>query len=231
MPIIHDQEFGKITIRRSPRATQVRMRVSADGTLRASLPPYAPLFLVKRLLKSSRNELRTLIAKSRPAVTYMNGTKIGKSHVLVVEESNNAESTVARKGQKIIVTLAYGTNINDALIVKQIRTKIIEALKIEAKSYLPRRLEFLARQHGFTYEKTRFSTASGRWGSYSDHGTVSLNVALMNLPFELIDYVLIHELAHTKQMNHSQNFWKLVMMADPDYKLHRRIMKTKNPSL
>lgn len=60
MPILNDDEFGKITIRRSARASQVRLRVGPDGTLRASLPVYAPMFLVKRLVASSRTELREL---------------------------------------------------------------------------------------------------------------------------------------------------------------------------
>ncbi len=231
MPVIHDQEFGKIIIRRSAKATQVRMRVNADGTIRASLPPYAPIFLVKRLLKNSRDELRALIRQYRPAVVFKDGMKIGKSHTLIVNKSHGLESSVSRQGQQIIVTLADGVNLDAPLVVKEIKKRVIEALRVEAKSYLPRRLAFLAEKHGFTYSRTRFSTASGRWGSYSDHGTVSLNIALMNLPFELIDYVLIHELAHTKQMNHSPAFWQLVLAADPDYKAHRRIMKTKSPSL
>ena len=66
MPIISDVEFGKITIRRSARASQVRIRVAPAGTLRASLPLYAPLFLVKRLLKNSRDELRSILKEHLP---------------------------------------------------------------------------------------------------------------------------------------------------------------------
>lgn len=229
MPIIHDDEFGKIVIRRSPRATQVRLRVAPDGTLRASLPIYAPLFLVKRLLKTSREQLRELQHQSHKEVAYENGMQIGKSHSLVVIPA--ATFKVAREGRQIVVHLPESRALNDPTVIRHIREAVGTALRIEAKSYLPRRLEYLAKQHGFHYESVRFSHASGRWGSCSAEKTISLNIALMKLPFELIDYVLIHELAHTKEMNHSQAFWQTVSMADPSYKQHRAQLKQETPSL
>lgn len=230
MPIIHDEEFGKITIRRSARASQVRLRVAPDGTLRASLPLYAPAFLVKRLIKSSRSELRELISQSQPDTTYQNGMRIGKSHALLVQATFGAFSA-SRKGQRILVNLPENKSLDDADVVRAIRDVVIAALRVEAKSYLPKRLAFLASKLGFRYQRVRFSHASGRWGSCSTEGTISLNIALMKLPFELIDYVLIHELAHTQHMNHSQEFWDLVSEGDPDYKEHRRSLKQEVPSI
>jgi len=231
MPVIQDKEFGKIIVRRSAAATQIRVRVAPDGTLRASLPMHAPIFLVKHLLKNSRDELRLILAKSKPVYNYENGMQIGKSHLLIVQESDDCEFSITRHKLQIIVKLPKGKQIEDPDVFRKIRDSVIVALRIEAKSYLPNRLLFLAKKHGLAYKKVRFSHASGRWGSYSTSGTVSLNIALMKLPFELIDYVIIHELAHSKQMNHSKIFWSLVESADPNYKLHRRILKQHNPSI
>lgn len=230
MPIIQDEEFGKITIRRSARATQVRLRVAPDGTLRASLPLYAPTFLVRRLIKSSRDELRALLEHSQPTVDYESGMRIGKSHTLLIEPSSGA-FTATRRGQQIIVRLPANRSLSDSAVVRTIRDAVIAALRVEAKAYLPKRLSFLAEKYGFRYSKVRFSHASGRWGSCNNQGTISLNIALMKLPFELIDYVIIHELAHTKQLNHSSDFWQLVEVGDPLYKQHRRALKQEIPTI
>lgn len=231
MPILQDKEFGKITIRRSQMATQVKLRVAPDGTLHASLPTFAPTFLVKGLLNSSRDKIRQMMSQAKPEYIYENGMQIGKSHTLIIQNSINENFSVSRHGQQIIVKLPSEMSVNSPLVARKIRDTIISALKIEAKSHLPHRLSFLAQKYGFFYNNVKFSHASGRWGSCSSRGTISLNIALMKLPFELIDYILIHELSHTKQMNHSQNFWALVAIADPDYKIHRKILKTLNPSI
>lgn len=229
MPTIHDDEFGTIVVRRSAKATQVRLRVGPDGALKASMPVYAPLFLLKRLIKTSRGQLRAMIEQARPVSSYTNGQQIGKSHTLLVQPGSRL--TVARQKQHIVVTLPASKQLFDPAVTKKIREVVIQALRIEAKSYLPKRLAYVAAQYGMSYEKVRFSHASSRWGSCSSTGTISLNIALMKLPFELIDYVIMHELAHTRHLNHSEQFWQLVASMDADYKKHRKLLKAEAPSI
>ncbi|CAN5423067.1 SprT family zinc-dependent metalloprotease [soil metagenome] len=229
--IIQDEEFGKITVRRSARATQVRVRVAPDGTLRASVPLYAPIFLLKRLIKSSRAELRAMLHQTQPTQIYVSGMEIGKSHRLLIQPANSSQFKVTRRKQVITVLLPNDRTLSEPEIVRILRDSIIAALRLEAKSYLPKRLSYISEKLGLNYEKVRFSHASGRWGSCSSRGTISLNIALMKLPFELIDYVIIHELSHTRHMNHSPEFWQLVESADPNYRVHRRTLKSENPSI
>jgi len=231
MPIIQDKEFGKITVRRNPNATQVRVRVAPDGTLRASLPMFAPMLLVRHLIKRSRNELRAIMAQSKPEYSYENGMQIGKSHTLIFHTINNHEFQVIRQGLQIIVKLPNDMLASNPIVTRKIRDTVIKTLRIEAKSYLPKRLSYLAEKHGFNYEKIRFSHSSGRWGSCNSRGTISLNIALMKLSFELIDYVIIHELSHTNQMNHSQHFWGIVSKCNPNYKIHRKTLKSLTPTI
>lgn len=228
MPTLHDDEFGQIVIRRSKLARNVKLSVAPNGALRISMPFYAPLFLAKRLVNSSRASLRKLHAV-RPTVALQNMMQIGKSHRLSVREGQRLAAHYAKKERTIQLTLPASVALSDPTVVHTLTPAVGEALRREAKSYLPKRLAFLATHHGFSYEKVRFSHASTRWGSCSSNGTISLNIALMRLDFELIDYVLIHELCHTRQMNHSSDFWLLVEQCDPDHKAHRKLLKTEQP--
>ncbi len=229
MSTLHDDEFGDIAIRRSARSTSVKISVAPSGELRASLPAYAPLFMLKRLVNSSRTQLRTMLDQHKPAYIIEDGAQIGKSHRLRVIAAQ--KTSIKRYKQQISILLAPHDSLKDPRIIKQIRAEITEALRTEAKAYLPKRLRYLADQLGYDYERVRFSHAGGRWGSCSTSGTISLNIALMKLPFELIDYVLVHELSHTKQMNHSPKFWMLVAEGDPSYKLHRSLLKKHSPTI
>lgn len=231
MPNILDDEFGEIIVRRSPQASSVKLRVAPNGKLRVSMPTYTPLFLAKQLIKSNRSQLRELMKKHDPIENYFHGKQIGKSHKIVVIESNSPQSMVSKKGLDIVVHLSPHDELNDTHVVRLLRDESIKALRLEAKSYLPHRLKHLANRHGFSYTKIRFSHSGGRWGSCNTRGTISLNIALMKLPFELIDYVLIHELSHTIQMNHSQDFWSLVENCDPNYKQNRKVLKTHSPTI
>lgn len=205
------------------------MRVTPSGQLRASVPPYVPLFVVRRFIKQSRPQLAQLLKQAAPKVDWHDGMQLGKSHTLLVRPSQRFELT--NRGQQLIVSLPPQRTLSDPLVIRRLRPAITELLRKEAKAYLPRRLAFLAKQYGCHYDRVHFSHASSRWGSCSSSGTISLNIALMKLPFTLIDYVLIHELAHTKEMNHSRAFWQLVALADPQYKLHVRLLKHETPTI
>lgn len=231
MQSLVDDEFGEITIRSIGSAKHIKARVATDGRLSVTTPSFVPKFVVKRFIASSRKDLRQLLQTSTPETVYEHGQQIGKSHSLIVRQTDAKKSTITTDKQQIILNLATNSIIESAETQRLVRDTVIKILRIEAKRYLPRRLKFIAEKHEFSYEKVRFSHAGSRWGSCSSNGTISLNIALMKLPFELIDYVLIHELAHTRQMNHSQNFWAEVAAIDPQYKLHRRILKKQTPSI
>ncbi|MBP9668131.1 M48 family metallopeptidase [Candidatus Saccharibacteria bacterium] len=229
MSIINDPEFGKIVVRKYPSASSIKVRRAPNGSLRISAPTYAPNFVIKNFIKQSKKQLRELIADSTPNVIYKNGSLIGKSHSLITLPASKLGITI--KNNIITVHLPNALDLNDAEVIDELRPIIIKALRKEAKGHLPRRLDYIAKQHGFSYSDVKFSHASSRWGSCRNDGRITLNIALMKLPFELIDYVIAHELSHTKEMNHSTSFWQIVESIDPNYKTHRRLLKNESPNI
>jgi len=208
----------------------MRVSLTSDGRMRVSIPTMTPLFMAKRMIASSRKELRKLV-EAQPRLKLEDGMSIGKSHSLHVRQGSAV--SVRRSGQQIIATTdgeqiiatTDGASLDEPMLQEPVRKAVLAALRKEANHYLPKRLAYIAEQYDFSYSSVRFSHATSRWGSCSSKGTISLNIGLMNLPFELIDYVLIHELAHTKEMNHSDAFWQIVESCDPDYRLHRKELK------
>ena len=101
----------------------------------------------------------------------------------------------------------------------------------KAKEYLPYRLEYHAKLHGYKYNKCRLTHANTRWGSCSSNKTISLNIGLMNVPEPLRDYVILHELAHLNHMDHSRAFWAEVGSHDKNYKFHEQKLKKYTPNV
>lgn len=230
MPTITDSEFGEIVVRSNRLSKRISLRIAPDGRLRASTPPYTPLLAVKMLIKTSRPAIRKLLSEHQAESMYDTDQMVGKSHSLVIQVGAN-KTSVSLEGTKIIVNTTKLEDVRKPEAQQQIRDVILKSLRKEAKSYLPRRLKYLAEKHGFKYKTVKLTHASSRWGSCSSSGTISMNISLMQLPFELIDYVLIHELSHTRQMNHSDKFWDEVEAIDPSYKLHRRALKKHTPNI
>jgi len=98
-------------------------------------------------------------------------------------------------------------------------------LKHLAKSYLNERTQVLARRYNFNFTGVRIRNQRTRWGSCSTSGNISLNYRLMKYRKEVIDYVIIHELCHLKELNHSKEFWKLVGQIIPGYKILKKELK------
>lgn len=232
MTSFHDPEFGEVIVHKRRTARSVRIRVGTDGRYTVSAPPYTPVWYIKQVVNASREELRGLATHTSINEPYHDGQQIGQSHQLAVVSTGMVKQPVVKTLRgRLLVYLPANTTLETTAVQQQIRDEVINILRREAKSYLPGRLKSIADAHGFAYERVRFSHAGSRWGSCSTTGTISLNIALMKLPLELIDYVLIHELSHTRHMNHSPAFWREVGAIDPLYKLHKQQMKRETPTV
>lgn len=94
-----------------------------------------------------------------------------------------------------------------------------------ARSVLPPWLDEVSQQLGLDYETVTIRAQRTRWGSCSSKGTISLNRGLLFLPPEQVHYLIVHELCHTRHMNHSPRYWSLVAKHIPDYKPHDRALR------
>ena len=101
----------------------------------------------------------------------------------------------------------------------------------KAKSEIPPRTYALAQQMGISYGRITIRCQHSRWGSCSSKGHLNFNCLLMLAPAEVMDYVIIHELCHRREMNHSPAFWAEVEKYMPDYKIHRNWLKSEGSKL
>jgi len=104
-------------------------------------------------------------------------------------------------------------------------------LSDRAKRIIPGKVAKFASSMDISYGRITIRKQKSRWGSCSDAGNLNFNCLLMLCPEEVLDYVIIHELCHRKEMNHSPAFWQLVSQFDPEYLLHRRRLKEEGATL
>jgi predicted metal-dependent hydrolase len=115
----------------------------------------------------------------------------------------------------------------NALVPPEIRKQLVA----RARRELPARLLELASEHGLTVSRTSIRNQRWRWGSCSPSGHICLNWRLVTMPERVRDYVLIHELMHLRQPNHSARFWALVARACPDHEASRRWLRAHEAAL
>jgi len=214
----------QITLRiiRSRRRT-VGLEINEKGELVVRAPLYLPESEIKAVIRSHQKWIEKKLAemeqrrqKIKPK-SFMTGEKflyLGQEFPLIL--SPKPKPSLAFTGQAFILSAGYQKG------GKELFQKFYRRM---ARLYLSRRMEQLAQMNGFGFKKFRLSPARTRWGSCSARGTISLSWRLIMAPPEIIDYVIIHELAHTKEKNHSRAFWQLVAQYVPDYKEKRRWLR------
>jgi len=108
---------------------------------------------------------------------------------------------------------------------KEILSKIARWYMRTSKNILGERIEYLARLMQLDYNVFKVSNSKNRWGSCDSKGNIKINFRLIMLPHKIIDYVLIHELSHLVEFNHSKKFYKVIESVMPDYQKHRKDLK------
>ena len=109
--------------------------------------------------------------------------------------------------------------------VEKYTPKEIKQLREKAREIVTERVRYYAPIIGITYGQIAIRTQHTRWGSCSSKGNLNFNCLLAQVPSEILDYVVVHELCHRKEMNHSEKFWREVEKVIPDYKVKRKWLR------
>lgn len=207
--ILEDKELGRFLIKVNARARRLTFSTREDG-VHVTVPPGTTLREVKNAIEELRPRLKISRQKlARPLIdlNYRIDTEFFKLQLV----SGERDTFLSRSelGEMQIIC-PPGANFKDEKLQAWLRKVIEEALRRNAKIILPPRLYMHSQQHNLPYKSVKINSSSGRWGSCSARGSINLSYYLVLLPKHLIDYVLLHELAHTREMNHGERFWALL---------------------
>lgn len=220
--------IGTVSIYKRRGASSVRLSIAADNSIRVTIPAWAPF---KMGVEFVRTKQAWIQLKQQPVTILADGQRIGQAHCLRFVKTTGVRPTSRLRGSEVFVGVPQDAHSTDDAIQQTAKRAAIRALKAEAESLLPQRTAALAEQHGFTYRSVTIKQMKGRWGSCSQLKDIVFNCYLMQLPWELIDYVIMHELVHTQIMRHGEPFWTEVAKYVPHLTRIRKTMRTHQPVL
>lgn len=215
-------------VRISRRARRLSVRVYPGGRVEVVVPPGASAATVHNFVHSHREWIDKRVTdlssaapralETRP--TTIDLRAIGKVFQIEYRVAQSKDITV--RAEPMNRLLLSGPVHTDAAISRALRTWLTAI----ARKELGMQLSDVARHGGFRFERVQARRQRTRWGSCSATGTISLNICLLFLEPAVVHYLLVHELCHTRHMNHSRRFWSLVEAHEPDYRrLDRELLR------
>ena len=220
------------SIRRSRRAKYVRISVGVDG-----VQVVAPAFMENQeiipLVDNKREWIFQKFESYRQRITqislereYISGEKLlflGKNYSLTVQEHEGRYCSVQLADNQFLVSI--NKDIPQEKRREAIRRTLEQWYLGSAKKLFSERLEQYTDKISVKVNMVWLKNQKTRWGSCSQKGNLNFNWKLVMAPTHIVDYVVVHELCHLRQMNHSKEFWKLVGTHIPDYKECRKWLK------
>ena len=207
--VIEDEELGRLVVRVNQRAKSLVFRTKSDA-IYVSVPSGTTMKEIKQAVENLRGKLLASRRRlNRPLIDL--NYKIDPEFFKLSLVSGDKEEFLANSRLGFMQIICPPTaDFTDENLQDWLRKVIEESMRRNAKSILPPRLERLSKQCGLSYTSVKINSSQGRWGSCSGRKDINLSYYLVLLPSHLIDYVLLHELCHTREMNHSERFWALL---------------------
>lgn len=203
--VVQFTQIGPVSFQRNRRSKNIKIRVKPDQSVHVSFPWYALSAEVVNFVNKNTAWIilqKQKMADKKPELLAESVIKT-KLHTIEIKKGEKLEAI--RKNNQIEIFVDDFESEKSRLFVQS----IIESIyRFEARKLLPGRLVELAQIYGFQFNKVGIRNNRRNWGSCSGRNNISLNLQMMKLPDELIDYILLHELVHTKIKNHGPLFWE-----------------------
>lgn len=232
MEFIELSGIGEIKVRRSANIKYLRIRMAPGRGIWVSVPYGVSRKQTEKFLLENRdwileNRKNMQVYEQDTGIRLCIGAEIKtKLHVLKIIGTEQTKPSYEIK--KEVITLAIPRTVDFSKVEKIVGQFLLEIYSLECQQYLPKRVKYYADKFGFKYGRLSFRNNISNWGSCSFENNINLNIKLMKLPDEIIDYVILHELCHTVEKNHSADFWKLVEKVCPDYAVLRGRLRKYN---
>ncbi len=211
MKIEFFEQIGEVVFVKYKQSKTMRILLKANQRIKVTLPYRTSYQAAIDFVHQKKNWIRHHQAKldndtTKNQLFRTDSDYATREHRLVIRaEKRQSIRILVEKGQ-IAISYPETIVVENEQVQEAIRKGITEALRIEARKYLPARTFHLAKKHGLSFGKVFVKNVKTRWGSCSSVNNINLNIHLMRLPDHLIDYVILHELAHTVEKNHSSSF-------------------------
>lgn len=222
--VVNLEEIGEIKIYRRKGQKNIRLKVDNDGSIKLSLPWYVSKkvgLMYARSKKAWLSEQLKSHAGSISEIEYIGVYKVEITHI-------NAKRPSARIEDKSILINLPDHLPEDKKILKTVYV-IEEVLRKKAEKELAPKLKEIANENNIQVKSIKVKKLKSRWGSCDSKKNITLNLFLSQLPDNVWEYVLCHELAHTKHLNHSRHFWNYVKELNPNYVQHRKELRKFSP--
>lgn len=220
--------LGWVLFKKNARSKQITLRVKSDASIVITLPKQSSYANAEKILHQNIAWVQDEVAKAKDKVaatllTYGNCFEL-RGKPLTIVSTNELEASILYEATKIDLFIPNSWDLKQEEVQTTIQNGIVAVLRREGKLYLPNRTRQLAAQKGIVINNVRIKKVKTRWGSCSSKGNINLSLYLMLLPDDLIDYVILHELAHIKHQNHSAAFWNHLEVLLPGAKQFDRAL-------
>lgn len=203
----------RMNVKEYRNSKSLKVIVHRDCSITITCPPRTSKIEVGRFIEQSfswiKNTVAKMAQKTQAGQHYITAFK-SRKHELEFRRHDDNCIKVEFSGQLILVKYPRTLEICSTQTQKAAYKAIVMALKSETAEYVPKRLKELAIANGLTYNSFAITSTTSKWGSCSNRKDIRISCFVMTLSDELIDLVLLHELAHTVHMNHSPAFHQKV---------------------